>query len=80
MRLLYTSLVRSHLDYANNIEPPPVRGRAHYRKIQKGLSNLFQYTCQERLSTLNLQVYNIIMDLITRYSTPQEGSLLYYEH
>ena len=77
MRLLYTSLVRPHLDYVSNIWNPYLLEDMH-TKLQKRATKLIpslkQCTYQERLSGLNLpslQYRCLRMDLIMTYKILQ---------
>ena len=75
MCLLYTSLVRPHLDYASNIwNPYLLEDMRTIEKIQRRATKLIpsikQCTYQERLSALNLpslQYHRLRMDLIMTY-------------
>ena len=75
MRLLYTSLVRPHLDYASNIwNPYLLEDMRTIEKIQRRATKLIplfkQYSYYERLFALNLpslQYHHLRMDLIMTY-------------
>ena len=59
MHLLYTSLVRPHLDYASNIWNPYLLEDMRtieklQRRVTKFIPSLKQCTYQEKLSALNL--------------------------
>ena len=84
MHLLYTSLVRPHLDYASNIWNP------YLLEDMRTIVPLFkQYSYHERLSVLNLpslQYRRLRMDLIMSYKIlhgtvhPSKDHFRYYEH
>ena len=75
MRLLFTSLVHPHLDYASNIwNPYLLEDMRTIEKIQRRATKLIplfkQYSYYERLSALNLpslQYRRLRMDLIMTY-------------
>ena len=79
MHLLYTSLVRPHLDYASNIWNPYLLEDMHtieklQRRATKLIPSLKQCIYQERLSALNLpslQYRRLRMDLIMTYKILQ---------
>ena len=88
MRLLYTSLVRPHLDYASNIwNPYLLEDMRTIEKLQRRATKLIpslkQYTYQERLSALNLpslQYRRLRMDLIMTYKILQGTVHLRKDH
>ena len=88
MRLLYTSLVRPHLDYASNIwNPYLLEDMRTIEKLQRRATKLIpslkQCTYQERLSALNLpslQYRRLRMDLIMTYKILQGTVHLRKDH
>ena len=88
MRLLYTSLVRPHLDYASNIWNPYLLEDMHtieklQRRATKLIPSLKQCTYQERLSALNLpslQYRRLRMDPIMTYKILQGTVHLRKDH
>ena len=88
MHLLYTSLVRPHLDYASNIwNPYLLEDMCTIEKLQRRATKLIpslkQCTYQERLSALNLpslQYRRLRMDLIMTYKILQGTVHLRKDH